>query len=87
MMTPLMRSYKLLGYADESIPAPTSTLQDGNTETSNTEYEHWQVHDQFCLTIILLSVSTEIRYQIISLNIVAKAWNKLKILFESQTHA
>lgn len=84
-MTSLLKSYKLLGYADGSIsaPPPTASLKDGAADivSPNPTYE------QYCLTSILVLVNTKINLQLVEVNTVARDWSKLKILSDSRNHA
>lgn len=81
-MTSLLHSYKLLSYADGSIPPPPPTIsvKQGATdvEIRNPKFQQWQVHDQFCLTCIYVSVTLEIGPQLVGVESSVAAWLKLE---------
>lgn len=63
-MVPLLKAYRLLGYAYGSVPpsAINVTVKDGDSvkEVSNPEYDQWIIKGQIALTIILLAIMTKI---------------------------
>ncbi|PKI78798.1 hypothetical protein CRG98_000865 [Punica granatum] len=91
VMTPLLRAYQLLSYADGSISVPpatiTKTVDGAETTVENPDFVLWQTRDQFALTCIMLAVNQDVGANLFGVKTAAQAWTTLSTLFDSQTVA
>lgn len=76
------------GPPTQTARCPLTTKQGNQVViTSNSDYQTWRTYDQFCLTSIFVSVSTDTNLQLVGIQLAAEAWWKLPTLFDCQIHA
>jgi hypothetical protein len=90
-LLPYLRSVKLMGYLDGTIPAPgkmiASSTAAGAEQVLNPVYERWYDQDQRLLSGLLSSMSEEILHDVIDATSSKEAWNSLQKKFASSTRA
>jgi hypothetical protein len=87
-LLPYLRSTKLIGYLDGSLPAPpkqvASSSEDG---AANPAYQRWYDQDQQVLSGLLSSISEDILRDLIDATSSKVVWDMLQRRFASATRA
>jgi hypothetical protein len=90
-LLPYLRSTKLLGFLDGTIPPPpkqiASSTEAGADLVSNPEYDQWFHQDQQVLSGLLSSMSEEILRDVLDAGTSREVWNILQRMFGFATRA
>lgn len=84
-LLPYLRSTKLIGYLDGTLPAPTKMI--GTEQTVNPAYTRWYDQDQHLLSGLLSSMTEDTLRDVVTATSAKEVWDSLQTRFASSTRA
>jgi hypothetical protein len=90
-LLPYLRSSKLVGFLDDSNPAPVKDVAASTTagveQVPNPEYERWYNQDQQLLSGLLSSMIEDVLRDVVIAKTSKEVWDSLQMKFASSTKA
>lgn len=80
-MVVLIKAYQLQGYIDVTIPLLEDTItvnEEGKEKVRNSAYQCWLVQNQFALSMLLTSVTTEVGSGLLGATSARDTWKTLE---------
>jgi hypothetical protein len=90
-LVPFLRSAKLMGYLDGTLPAPAqliaSSTATGAAQVANPAYIRWYDQDQQLLSGLLSSMTEDVLRDVVAATSSKEVWDSLQKKFSSSTRA